>query len=163
MNDYLIEETGFKTVECNDCNRFMEINQDAKGGVCSYCTTKRTLALLSEDEKNRLFGLTGNKARGPKKPRGWRWMAEFVDSDGNVFYKGKEMAELKGTRPITDLEALKLERKAKKATNKRKEKRKLLNRAKKQKAAKRAKKLSVKEAIAKQKEFLNGDIKKGDD
>ena len=28
-------------------------------------------------------------------------MNEFVDKDGTVYHKGKEMPELKGTRPIT--------------------------------------------------------------
>jgi len=31
------------------------------------------------------------------RPAGWHWMAEFVDKDGNVFHKGKEQPELKGT------------------------------------------------------------------
>jgi hypothetical protein len=31
------------------------------------------------------------------RPAGWHWMAEFVDKDGNVFHKGKEMKKLKGT------------------------------------------------------------------
>ena len=32
-----------------------------------------------------------------KKPRGWHFMAEFVDSEGNVYFKGVEQPELKGT------------------------------------------------------------------
>ena len=31
------------------------------------------------------------------RPAGWHWMSEFVDKDGNVFHKGKEQPELKGT------------------------------------------------------------------
>jgi flagellar biosynthesis GTPase FlhF len=36
-----------------------------------------------------------------KKPRGWHLMAEYVDSDGNVFHKGKEQPKLKGTKKPT--------------------------------------------------------------
>jgi len=31
------------------------------------------------------------------KPKGWQWMNEFVDKDGNVFHKGKKQSALKGT------------------------------------------------------------------
>ena len=42
------------------------------------------------------------------RPSGWHFMNEFVDKDGTVYHKGKEMPELKGTRPIT---VIKLRRK----------------------------------------------------
>ena len=35
------------------------------------------------------------------RPSGWHFMNEFVDKDGTVYHKGKEMPELKGTLPIT--------------------------------------------------------------
>jgi hypothetical protein len=38
-----------------------------------------------------------------KKPAGWHWMKEFVDSKGNVFHKGKEQPKLKGTLPSTEV------------------------------------------------------------
>ena len=36
-----------------------------------------------------------------KRPRGWVLMNEFVDDEGNVFHKGIEKPDLKGTRPKT--------------------------------------------------------------
>ena len=33
-----------------------------------------------------------------KKPRGWQFMNEFVDSGGNVYHKGKLQPHLKGTK-----------------------------------------------------------------
>ena len=33
-----------------------------------------------------------------KKPRGWQFMNEFVDSEGNVYHKGKLQPHLKGTK-----------------------------------------------------------------
>ena len=35
------------------------------------------------------------------RPSGWHFMNEFVDKDGTVYHRGKEMPELKGTLPIT--------------------------------------------------------------
>ena len=35
------------------------------------------------------------------RPSGWHFMNEFVDKDGTVYHKGKEMPELKGTLPAT--------------------------------------------------------------
>ena len=37
------------------------------------------------------------------RPSGWHFMKEFVDKDGNVFHKGKEQPDLKGTLPPTKI------------------------------------------------------------
>jgi hypothetical protein len=37
-------------------------------------------------------------------PKGWALMSQFVDSEGNVFFKGKEQINLKGTLPNTNVE-----------------------------------------------------------
>ena len=37
------------------------------------------------------------------RPSGWHFMNEFVDKDGTVYHRGKEMPELKGTLPITNV------------------------------------------------------------
>jgi hypothetical protein len=37
------------------------------------------------------------KKKTTGRPAGWHFMNEFVDKDGNVFHKGKEQPELKGT------------------------------------------------------------------
>ena len=62
------------------------------------------------------------------RPAGWHWMAEFVDKDGTVYHKGKEMPELNGTRPITVV-------KSKKKTKRRTQEQILLDRQKEKKAA----------------------------
>ena len=36
-----------------------------------------------------------------KRPRGWQFMAVFVDLEKNVFHKGVEQPGLKGTLPVT--------------------------------------------------------------
>ena len=47
------------------------------------------------------------------RPSGWHFMNEFVDKDGNVFHKGKEQPDLKGTLPPTKI---KPKKKAKRRT-----------------------------------------------
>jgi len=37
------------------------------------------------------------------RPKGWQWMNEFVDKEGNVYHKGKEQPGLKGTLPTTQI------------------------------------------------------------
>ena len=69
------------------------------------------------------------------RPAGWHFMNEFVDKDGNVFHKGKEVPELKGTLPITMV-------KPKKKTKRRTKEQILIDRHKKKKAALKKAKLS---------------------
>ena len=42
--------------------------------------------------------------RNKGRPRGWQFMKQFVDKDGNVFHKGKEQPKLKGTIKPTKIE-----------------------------------------------------------
>ena len=75
------------------------------------------------------------------RPSGWHFMNEFVDKDGTVYHKGKEMPELKGTLPITIV-------KPKKKVKRRSQEEILLARDAEKKAA-------LKKEFNKQKDFLN--------
>jgi len=75
------------------------------------------------------------------RPAGWHWMKEYVDKWGNVFHKGKEQPDLKGTRPIT------LSKKKKKILRRTQEEILLAREAEK--------KAELKKAVKKQKDFLN--------
>ena len=75
------------------------------------------------------------------RPSGWHFMNEFVDKDGTVYHKGKEMPELKGTLPITIV-------KPKKKAKRRSQEEILLARDAEKKAA-------LKKEFKKQKDFLN--------
>jgi len=75
------------------------------------------------------------------RPAGWHFMNEFVDKDGNVFYKGVEQPKLKGTLKPTKVVAKK---KAKRRT-----KEEILI------AREADKKEALKKAVKKQKDFLN--------
>ena len=78
-------------MQCKRCYEYVRVDEDTAAITCSKCTIKKTLALKPMDE---FF-----KSQKPKtgRPPGWHWMAEYVDKDGNVFHKGKEQPELKGT------------------------------------------------------------------
>ena len=75
------------------------------------------------------------------RPAGWHFMKEYVDKWGNVFHKGVEQPDLKGTRPITLS----------------KEKKKILRRTKEEIliARDKEKKAALRKAHKKQKDFLN--------
>ena len=75
------------------------------------------------------------------RPSGWHFMNEFVDKDGTVYHKGKEMPELKGTRPVTVV-------KPKKKTKRRSQEEILLAREAK-------KKEELKKEFQKQKDLLS--------
>ena len=82
------------------------------------------------------------------RPPGWHFMKEFVDKDGNVFHKGKEIKKLKGTLPPT-----KVVSKPKKKVKRRSQEQILLDRHNEKKQA-------LKKAIKKQKDFLNHQVGK---
>ena len=75
------------------------------------------------------------------RPAGWHWMNEYVDKWGNVFHKGVEQPDLKGTRPITLS----------------KEKKKILRRTQEEIliAREKEKKAALKKVFKKQKDLLN--------
>ena len=68
------------------------------------------------------------------RPSGWHFMNEYVDADGNVFHKGKEQPDLKGTLPPTKIKP------KKKAKRRSKEEILLARHEKKKKVLKKAKK-----------------------
>ena len=81
------------------------------------------------------FPETSTPKRQPTgRPAGWHFMNEFVDKDGNVFHKGKEQPDLKGTLPPTKIKP------KKKAKRRSKEEILLARHEKKKKVLKKAKK-----------------------
>lgn len=85
-----------------ECYNMVEVSESADKVLCSRCV----MIMLGPPE-------TKKKYNGTKKPRGWHFMEEFVDSDGNVYHKGVEQPKLKGTLPPTEIK-----KKKKKKTNK---------------------------------------------
>ena len=84
-------EDGQRWLQCKSCYEYQKVEEHTKAITCSRCTMINTLKLKPIDE---FF-----KSVKPKtgRPAGWHFMKEFVDKDGNVFHKGKEQPDLKGT------------------------------------------------------------------
>ena len=116
----------------------------------SRAVMHKCLGLLSDSERKRLFGVSKRGSASPR-PRGWKWMKEFVDEQGNVYHKGIEQPKLKGTLKATDVAAIKAKQKMNKEKRAVAENKKLLKMA--------AEKKEMKKAIDKQKDFLNHDTK----
>ena len=81
---------------CKVCQSvYVKVDEDAVAVTCSNCVQRKCLSTMPMDK---FF-----KSVKPKtgRPAGWHFMNEFVDKDGNVFHKGKEQPDLKGTLPPT--------------------------------------------------------------
>ena len=86
------KEDGKRWMICKVCqSEYVTVDEDTVAVTCSSCVTRRTLKLMPMDN---FFKSTKPKTG---RPAGWHWMAEFVDKDGNVFHRGKEQPDLKGT------------------------------------------------------------------
>ena len=85
-------EDGQRWMLCKHCQSdYVKVDEGTAAITCSSCVIKKTLTLKPLDE----FFAKKHKRTG--RPAGWHFMKEFVDKDGNVFHKGKEQPELKGT------------------------------------------------------------------
>ena len=85
------EEDGVRYMQCKHCYDYRPVSEGTSAVTCSSCTTRIQLNKYPET----LPKSWGKKSTG--RPAGWHFMNEFVDKDGNVFHKGKEQPDLKGT------------------------------------------------------------------
>ena len=83
----------YKFMECKRCGQMSRCGEDTQATTCSDCVAElvgpvETSTYIKSD-----------------KPRGWTLMKEFVDKDGNVYHKGIEVPELKGSinKPSAEL------------------------------------------------------------
>ena len=88
------------SLQCSKCLRWVDnIGDTATKVTCSLCT----LLAVGLPEEKKSYKPTG-------RPPGWHFMSEFVDKDGNVFHKGVEAKQLKGTIPPTKITKAKVKR-----------------------------------------------------
>ena len=115
------------------------------GEPVANVSTETKSVIGSSALMNRMFKqfpeTTTPKRQPTGRPAGWHFMNEFVDKDGNVFHKGVEQPDLKGTLPPTKVDP-------KKKAKRRTKEQILIDRHNKKKAA-------LKKAVKKQKDFLN--------
>ena len=81
---------GGKYWEGHVCKSWSEVGNSTTAVLCPACTNK----LAAPPDIGNNYVPTGH-------PRGWQFMKEYVDKDGNVYYKGVLQPSLKGTRAIT--------------------------------------------------------------
>lgn len=81
------------------CYEEVLVDDNAKSVLCWKCTT----SMLPPPEEKKPSGY----------PRGWKFMNEFVDKDGNVYHKGELQPDLFGKLPPTEIKESKKERKKK--------------------------------------------------
>ena len=99
-----VDENGQRWLQCKYCYEYRKVDEGTGAITCSNCVVKIDLIKFPD---------TAIKKRKPKtgRPAGWHFMNEFVDKDGNVFHKGKEQPDLKGTLKPTKVKPLKKRKK----------------------------------------------------
>ena len=119
---------GVRYMMCQ-CGEYIPVGDTAPGVKCSNEVNRNMMVMFPELHEEK----TKRKSTG--RPAGWHFMKEFVDKDGNVFYKGKEQPKLFGTLPTTKVQP-------KKKTKRRTKEQILIARHKKKQAALKKAKLS---------------------
>lgn len=82
-------------VECLKCGTLAIASSDADGVICWECIAEGLTALDKPKDK---------QTKSVGYPRGWKFMKEFVHSDGTVYHKGVVQEDLKGTITPTKIE-----------------------------------------------------------
>jgi len=125
-------EDGVRWMQCKHClSEYVQTSEDAVAVTCSSCVTRITTSQMTLEDF-----YPSMKIKKTGRPPGWHFMKEYVDKDGNVFHKGKEQTELKGTLKPTKVKPPK---KRKKLTYEEKLQRDLNNWKKRKKARKKNK------------------------
>ena len=87
-------ENSKRYMQCKHCkSEYVETSEDSVAVTCWKCVQLICTSQMSLEEM--MPSLRKKVSTG--RPAGWHFMNEFVDKDGNVFHKGKEQPELKGT------------------------------------------------------------------
>jgi len=81
----------YRYMECKLCGAFELAAEDTVAVTCHECVIE-----MSEPPE-----FKNKKSSG--RPSGWHFMKEFVDKDGNVFYRGVEQPKLKGKLTPTEI------------------------------------------------------------
>lgn len=71
------------------CYEEVLVDDNSQSALCWKCTA----LIVPPPEEKKPSGY----------PRGWKFMAEFVDKEGNVFHKGELQEHLFGTLPPTEI------------------------------------------------------------
>ena len=98
------KEDGIRYMECKVCqSEYVSCDEDIVAVTCSNCIVKIDMIKFPNTIKKQKVS--------SGRPPGWHFMNEYVDKDGNVFHKGKEKPELKGTLEPTKVKPRKKKKK----------------------------------------------------
>ena len=126
-------EDGKRYMQCKHCkSEYVQASEGAVAVTCALCVQRLCLDHTPLEDM-----MPSLKKKITGRPPGWHFMKEFVDKKGNVFHKGKEQPDLKGTLKPTKVKPVK---KRKKLTADEKLQRDLNKWKKRKKAKRRAKK-----------------------
>jgi hypothetical protein len=94
-------DSGNKYYTGHTCNNIVPVSESTEKVVCWACVVRLlgNPAVKQEVQKNIGF------------PRGWKFMSEYVDADGNVYHKGIIQPELKGTKSPSKIKKQKVKKK----------------------------------------------------
>ena len=100
-------EDGKRYMQCKHCqSEYVETSEDSVAVTCWKCVQLICSSQMSLEEM-----MPSLKIKKTGRPAGWHFMNEFVDKDGNVFHKGKEQPDLKGTLKPTKVKPRKKKKK----------------------------------------------------
>ena len=101
-------EGGKRYMQCKHClSEYVSVSENIVAVTCSTCVQRICISQMSLEEM--IPSLRKKVSSG--RPAGWHFMSEFVDKKGNVFHKGKEQPELKGTLSPTKVKPRKKRKK----------------------------------------------------
>ena len=99
-----VDEDGQKWLQCKFCCEHQKVDDPVGYITCSVCVMKIDVIKFPNT-------LPSTKKKSSGRPAGWYFMNEYVDKEGNVFHKGKEQPDLKGTLPATKVKPRKKKKK----------------------------------------------------
>ena len=99
-----VDENGQRWLQCKHCYDYQKVGKNTGAITCSSCVLKIDIAKFPDTAFPKQKISTG-------RPAGWHFMNEYVDKDGNVFHKGKEQPDLKGTLEPTKVKPRKKKKK----------------------------------------------------
>ena len=85
-----VDDDGQRWLQCKYCYDYQKVEPETGVITCSSCVVKIDLIKFPDTAIKKQKVSSG-------RPAGWHFMNEFVDKDCNVFHKGKEQPDLKGT------------------------------------------------------------------
>jgi|TARA_Y100000034_G_C6815511_1_gene366860 hypothetical protein len=83
-------------MECKSCGQMVRCSHTAWWVLCGTCVNE---TISWEDTMPKAMLKERNKSN--QRPQGWHFMNEYVDKEGNIFHKGVEQPDLKGTKEPT--------------------------------------------------------------